>query len=272
MLQRRIVLSLLAAPVLLAGCDGEASGPMQVRENAFTWSGPGAAGRTLTIRDFSGSIEVRPSADDTVRVTARLEWRGGDPDRDVSFSGGSTPGGVLICAVWGDGRCTASDYTANIKSRRGANRKVHFVAEVPAGMKLVLSNIDGSLTAAATAPVVAKTMNGDVRVVTAVGPVQGETLNGSVDIRMSSLVGTDSVIAKTLNGQVFIYLPSVEDATIDLDIGNGRVMSEFPEEAPIEWARKDVRATVGTGARVIRGSVLNGELALRKLDAQGRAP
>lgn len=270
MTRRPFVPSLLAATLLLAGCDEEASGPLQVRENAFAWRGVVAPGATVSVRDFRGDIDVRPSADDTVRVTARLEWRKGDPDKALHFSGALVGGDAVICAIWGDGRCTRDAYTANIKLGNDNDAKVFFTVEVPAGVKLELSNISGNLTAVATAPVHAKTMNGDVRVATSVGPVQGETLNGSVDIRMSSLVGTDSVIAKTLNGEAFVYLPTVDDAVVDISVGNGSASSDFGAPGASARGRK-IQMTIGAGSRVILAHALNGEAALRRLDAEGRS-
>jgi len=122
----------------------------------------------------------------------------------------------------------------------------------------------------ATAPVFARTMNGDVRVATSVGPVQGETLNGSVDIRMSSLAGSDSVIAKTLNGEAFVYLPAVDDAVVDISVGNGSASSDFGTDGASARGRK-IQMTIGAGSRVILAHALNGAAALRKLDAEGKS-
>jgi hypothetical protein len=269
--RRPFVPSLLVAALLLAGCDEEASGPWQVRENAFAWNGVVAPGATVSVRDFRGDIDVRPSADDTVRVTARLEWRKGDPDAALHFSGALVGGDAVICAIWGDGRCTREDYTANIKFGNDHDARVFFTVEVPAGVRLELSNISGNVAAVATAPVFAKTMNGDVRVATSVGPVQGETLNGSVDIRMSSLAGADSVIAKTLNGEALIYLPAVDDAVLDLSVGNGTVSSDFGIDPAAAARGRKIQMTIGAGSRVILAHALNGAAALRKLDAEGKS-
>lgn len=271
--RRPLALLLLALPLAACRTDDAPKGPLQVRENAFTWSGHVPAGARLSVRSFAGGIDVQPSPDDTARVTARLEWRSGDPDRSLTMSGARVGAGAdaLICAVWGDGSCTADNYTANFKPGRGTDAKLFFTVQVPAGVRLTLTQIAGPISAAASAPVIAKTMDGDIRVATAVGPVQGETFNGSVDIRMSSLAGTDSVIAKTLNGDAFIYLAALDDARIDLGVMNGSVESAFPAEAPPAAKAKKLQATIGAGSRVIRGHTLNGRVALRKLDTQGRS-
>lgn len=274
---RRTHLPLVALTSLFAaGCDGGAdAGATQVRDDVFVWSGLGAAGATLSVHDFAGDIEVRPSADDTVRVRARLEWRGaGDPGNDVHFTGANVGTGrdVLVCAILGDGRCTVDNYTANVKRRRNLNVKAHFMIEAPAGMRIVAQNLSGDVTVAASAPVEARTLSGDIRVATAVGPVRGETLNGDVDLRMASLApGTDSILGKSLNGDVYIYLRELQDVDVDLGVMNGGVSSTFQlTNAVVD--RKSLKVRVGTGARVLHGYVLNGSVALRQLDAEGKAP
>lgn len=266
-----------AALVLLAlaACDEEGTGPMQRKPDVFVWRGTAGPGATLTVRNFAGDIEVQPSADDSVRVNAALEWRGSETvPNDVRFSAttGATPGDVLICGVWGDGRCTPDDYTANVKGRRGLDAKAHFTIQVPAGMRIVAQDLSGDVTVAAAAPVRANTLTGDVRVVTAVGPVHGETLNGDVDIRMTSLgAGTDSIVGKTLNGDVFIYLRDLHDLDVDLGVMNGGVASTFPlTDAVVD--KKSLKVRVGTGARALYGYTLNGRVELRQLDSAGRAP
>lgn len=267
---RRPLPLLLLATLLTAACVQEGSGPLQVRENVFSWTGAVTPGSTVHVRDFAGTVEVRPAADDTVRVSARLEWRRGNPDKELSFTGMRVGADVLVCAVWGRGKCSVEDYDASLKlGREGTDAKLHLTVEVPAGVKVDATNINGDIVVAASAPVQAKTLNGSVRVATAVGPVQAETLNGAVDIRMSSLVGTDSVIAKTLNGAAYIYLPSVDDAVIDLGVANGRASSAFPLDSATSG--KTVRRTIGAGTRVIHAYSMNGEVALRRLDAEGRS-
>lgn len=270
---RRPLLPLLLAIAFVSACDGQDSGPVQVRENAFVWGSPAAAGDRIVLRDFAGDIVVTPSADDTVRVTAKLEWRRGDPDKDMHFQGSRSGTDMLICAIWGDGKCTVDDYTANFKGRSGAGVKAHFTVQAPAGVKVFVSNMSGDVTVQASAPVEATTMDGDVLVVTAVGPVKGETMNGSVDVRMSSLAaGADSVVAKTINGDAFIYLPALDDARVDLGVMNGSVASAFASSGAPSERTKKLQFTAGAGTRPIVAYSLNGDVALRQLDAAGRAP
>ncbi len=263
-------IALAAAALLGTACDGS-DGPLQERAGAFEWRGPAAAGNTLRVRDMNGDITVSPSADDTVRVRADIAWRRGDPDRSLHFTGWREGSDIIICAVWGKGTCTATKYDSEFRSARGTDAKVHFHIEAPAGVKLELVAINGDIAAAASAPVEARTSNGDIRVVTAVGPARGVTMNGSVDLRMASLVGTDSVIAKTLNGDVFVYLPDAPDAAIDLQTMTGSVSTEFPVIVTGEANRRSLRAVLGTATRTVSLRTTNGSASLRRLENAGGA-
>ncbi len=259
--------ALLLAALAAAACDSE-RGPLQVRENMFTWHGTMDSGTTLIVRELRGGIEVVPSSSDTVRVTTRTEWRRGDPESDLSFSASEDSSGVVLCAVWGTGSCDREDYNANM-GRGSTDAKVYFRIEVPQGVRLDLLSIDGDIRAAASAPVDAQVLNGDIIVATAVGPVQAETLNGDVDIRMSSLTGTDSVVAKTMNGDAFVYIPDGIDATLDMSTATGSATSAFAVRGTVESKR--VGGVLGAGTHPIHLRSINGDVALRRLDAEGRS-
>ncbi len=168
-------------------------------------------------------------------------------------------------------RCSKDDYQANIRVGRGTDAKVYFDVEVPAGVRLDLVSINGDIQSASSAPVIARTANGDVVVVTAVGPVEAKTANGSVDVRMASLTGTDTVKAETMNGNVYVYLPQAVDATLDLAVTNGSVSSDFTMAATETSDRRHLRGRIGQGTHAVVAKTLNGRVAVRPLDAEGRA-
>lgn len=264
-------IALAAAALVGTGCVG-GDGPLQRREAAFSWHGPLGPGGTVRVRDMNGGIEVVPSGDSLVHVSASIEWRRGDPDRSLHFTAGAAGADLLVCAIWGDGSCTVDSYQSNFNFSRGVtDAKVFFRVEVPAGLRLELVAVNGDIAASASAPVEARTTNGDIRVVTAVGPARGETTNGDVDLRMASLVGTDSVVARTMNGSVFVYLPESPDISIDLSTTSGSVSTEFPVTVTGSPNRRRLQATLGAGTHPVRLRTLNGDAALRRLDAQGRS-
>jgi DUF4097 and DUF4098 domain-containing protein YvlB len=189
------------------------------------------------------------------------------------MSGSIQDGELLVCAMWGDdSRCTAGDYNANIRVGRGrTDAKVYFRVEAPRGVKVDAVVINGDIRVAASAPVHARSVNGDIVVATAVGPVEAKTMNGSVDIRMASLTGTDTVRAETMNGDALVYLPEAVDAAVELSVTNGGVSTDFPMTAPVAGGARRLNLRLGLGTHPVRAKTMNGEAALRRLDASGRA-
>lgn len=272
-MSRRLVLAVLVASTVLSACDEQSSGPRQTRKNAFEWSGAVAAGKTLSVRNLSGDVTVEPSSDSMVHVSADYAWRRGDPDKDLKISGATTADGALICAMIGDNTCSEGEFEANLKLGSGSpDIEVTMRIRVPNGVEVSAVGANGDITVSAAAPVHAFTMNGDVTVATAVGPVKGESLNGDIDLRMTTVTGTDSIIGKTLNGDVFVYMTELSDAAVEMEVVMGKVQSDFPLTVQGEQSDKKLRATVGTGARVVHLKSITGDVALRKLDASGRAP
>jgi hypothetical protein len=244
------------------------------------------AGRTLALRNFAGSLTVEPAADDTLRIAADLHWRGDSTlPRDIAFRSDTMAGGLLVCAIVGDGACTADDYQVNsdgsgfsiggggIRLGMGgsARASVHFRVQVPSGVRLDLVMIDGNIVSASSAPVKARGVNGNVTIVTSVGPVQAKNVNGDVDVRMTTLSGSDSVQAETVNGSAFAFLPADVAATVDVRVTNGSAMSDFPGLAGgAERLSKSITGTLGSGGNPVRVRTLNGNAQLRRLDAEGR--
>lgn len=272
-MQFRPLFSLLVPAVVLSACDVRDEGPSQTREGAFQYAAHSAPGTTLYLRTARGNIHVEPSPDDTLRVVGDLAWRGtGDPTQNVSVSGGAVPGGVLVCAEWGGRRsaCTVDNYHADMSGRAGRTR-VNFRVQVPAGVKLDLLGIDSEIISASSAPVRARSVNGDVTIVTSVGPVRAETLNGDVDARMTTLANADSVVVKTLNGEAWAFLPEQVSARVDVQVSNGDLATDFGALFTAAQATKHLQAVLGTGATPVVVKSFNGRAGLRKLDASGRA-
>jgi hypothetical protein len=279
--------ALLLAAVMLVGCDADSeSGPERSRDSVFSYAKPMSAGQTLLLRNMSGSLSVEPSADNTLRVVANMTWRGDSTlPTDVTFKADTTADGVLVCAVFGKGRCEENGYNgesngSGMSIGRGRTRlglggrsqaQVHFKVLVPAGVKLDMVLVDGDVVSASSAPVRVRGVNGDLRVVTSVGPVRAETVNGDVDARMTTIVGTDSVKVATLNGNAFAFLPANVNATVDVATTTGTLISDFPGTTSSGAMRNSINAVLGTGTTPVRVRSMNGDAQLRRLDAQGRA-
>ena len=104
---------------------------------------------------------------------------------------------VTVCAIWEKGACSATDDSSG-KGGEGGTLSLYksevtadFTVQVPAGMRVDALIFNGAITVRAAGPVKAHTLNGSVKVGTAVGPVDAETINGDVDVRMTTM-GSDS--------------------------------------------------------------------------------
>ena len=266
---------LLAVGALSAGaCIIGSSGPEQVDPAAFAWNAPVSAAATVYVRNTNGSVEVKPSTDGNVRVTAEVRWKRGDPKRDVKFETVNSANGVTICALWGGGTCSPSGYQSQSRGMssklagHGTDAKVAFTVYVPTGVKVDAFTMNGSIGVAASAPVLARTMNGTIKVATSVGPVDAETVNGDVDVRMTTLGADGPVRAKSVNGSVSAYLPEKFDGMVEMSTVLGSLTSDFAGAA-LKGEDKEFSAALGTGGRKVEIGTVTGSAALHKLNANG---
>jgi hypothetical protein len=265
----------IVAPLAAGACVERSSGPEQTDPAAFTWNTPISAPQTVYIRDSYGSIEVRPATDGNVRVTAEMRWHRGDPKREIKFETANGANGVTICAVWGTGTCDASHYkTGNgagislLGGKGSTDAKVNFIVYVPTGVKVDALTIAGSVGVAATAPVVAQSVTGSIKVATSVGPVDAETVTGDVDVRMTTLGPDGRVRAETVTGSASAYVPEKLNGALDVESSIGSISSDFASDA-IKAGSKHLMATVGSGGRAVEVSTVTGVAALHKLNADG---
>src|SRR5581483_9014169 len=224
----RTMLMSTAAFATLA-CD-EGGGPRKEDPNAFVWNGPVSAPGVVHIRNTVGPITVSPSSDGQVHVRAAVSWSQGDPKHDVRYAVVPEGNSVTVCAIWGKGDCSATGYNSgkrkdgiSISFNSRTDARVSFSVEVPAGVRVDAWTLTGDVTVRAAAPVVARALDGDVKVGTSVGPVVGETLNGDVDVRMTTIGDTGAVRAETRNGDAVAYVPEITDGAISASTINGKL-------------------------------------------------
>ena len=268
------VVFLAAAFLGVAACGR--SGPEKSDPEIFTWSGALKAPASVNLRNINGTIDVKPSADDSVRVSAAARWHRGNPKTDLKFDVVNAEGSITICVLWTKGTCSSSEYTtqqnflSKFLKQRGTDARVTLTVFVPARVKVDVLTMNGDLHVAATAPVKAHTLNGAIQVATAVGPVEAESMNGSVDVRMTTLGEDGPVRAITINGSVSAYLPEQLNAAVSLAAVNGRVGSDFPISMEgVSNASRHLDGMVGAGGREVKVSTVNGSAWLHRLSADG---
>ena len=237
----------------------------------FTWTGPVAPAGTVHLRSLNGAIVVQPSPDSIVHVTASATWHKGNPKRDMSFQVVTNGNDLTICAIWGHGTCSATTYHSSSSGfsklfGRSTDANVTLTVLVPARVLVDATTMNGDVNVSASAPVHARTVNGDVKVGTAVGPVDAVTVNGEVDVRMTTLTGTDPVRAESVTGDVNVWLPATLDANISLATVTGDVSADYGVPAV---SGKKLSATIGAGGRNVIVKSVTGSARLGRLAADG---
>lgn len=290
-----------ATRILLLAAIPAVLGAQESSDDLFTWSGPMAAGQTLTIRHFNGRVDVREASGD--RVEFRAE-RGSRRAAELTFEVRKEADGVRICGVyreesacdgargrwsgWDEGppsarltvalprgvRLAASTGNGDVSVERAGND-----VEIRTGNGDVrISTTAGQVSAntgngevdirGATGPVSANTGNGRVTVVTASGPVNARSGNGEIDVRMQSLSSAADMTFSTGNGAVTVALPRDYSGEIDASTGHGEFRSDFEIRVLGRLNPRRVRGTIGDGPATqrLRLSSGNGRIELRKLD------
>jgi hypothetical protein len=265
----------LLAIATLSAATCNHNGPEQYDPEIFAWRGELKAPASVNVRNINGAIDVKPSTDDSLRVTASARWHRGHPKTDLKFDVASEGSSLTICVLWSKGTCSAqggtrSSFWDHLGRTRGTDANVTLTVYVPSRVKLDARTINGDVNVAATAPVKAKTLNGAIRVATAVGPVDAETMNGSIDIRMTTLGEDGPVRAVTVNGSAAAYLPESLDAAVSLSAVNGRIGSDYAVSVQgVSTPAKHLAGPVGAGGRQVKVSTVNGSAWLHRLHADG---
>ena len=236
----------------------------------FSWDGRITNNRWLYVRNLNGAIRVERATGDRAEVTAVKRWRRGNPE-DVRIETrrlGGDDGDVIICAFWTENAsCDEDGYRSRgDNSWRGHDNdtSVEFTVKIPAGVRLGVSTVNGSVTVnGATSEVRASTVNGRVSAQSSGGPVNASTVNGDIDVRMREL-GTGDLEYSTVNGSIEIEVPANLDADLDMRTVNGSLTSDFPLTLEGRVNPRRMRATIGKGGRRLRLETVNGSVELRK--------
>ena len=262
---------LIAVSVALGGC-----GESHVEQNAFAWTGTVPAGSWFYLRNRTGTIRVERSTSPSIEVTATAHWRSGRRN-PVRFARGTADGNVIICTMLADGgTCSPRDYSTGAQrhwwrifgSSSSSDARVDYVVHVPAGVKLDVSNIVGSVHVdGADAAVIAHTINGTVHASTTHGPVVLSSVNGSIFAHVDTLADSGAISATTVNGSVTAELPPQLDGNVDASTVNGHITIDYPLTRTGETSSRHVSAMLGAGGREIRMGTVNGSVTLKKIQS-----
>lgn len=248
-------------------CSSTASA--QNSDASFQWTSGIEAGRTVYVRNLNGAIRVESATGASASVRAEKRWHRGDPN-DVKITAEKTAhGDLLICAIW-EGRNTDCDEEGyRSKGSWWRNRdndvSVDFTIALPAGVKLDVSTVNGSLTVrGASAAITARTVNGSIEAASTSGPVNAKTVNGSIRAGAGAFGNTD-VALETVNGSITLELPDGLNANLVARTVNGSVIAEdFPITVQGRIDRHRLEGKIGKGGHELRVTTVNGSIRLRK--------
>ena len=247
----------------------------QDRDNAkgpdFTWDGRMEKGHTLFVRNLNGAIRVTRAEGDRASISAAKRWRRGDPaDVRIEQAKTSASGDVLVCAFWTENAsCDERGYRSRSNDdgwRHNRNDvSVEFTIKLPAGVRVVVSTINGEVSVEeATAEVEATSVNGSVWAASNGGPVEARTINGDVRARMGQRASRDLRFT-SVNGTVIVQVPDNADAELTMSTVNGSVASDFPVTIQGRLNPRKLQATLGKGGPLIEMKTVNGDVRLRKI-------
>ena len=254
-------------------------------------SRPGAASR-LTIRNFNGSIRVRPGSGDRVEVRARIDARRGGDTRDVGF----VITGLSVCTSYQGHGCDDQSGLRDIRVT------VDYTVVLPRGLALtgytgngdievqqVVSDADlhtgnGDVRVTDASGLSAFSGNGDIEVGAGSGVVKLHTGNGAIDFKgrpseIDANTGNGDVVAQiggstaarrltltTGSGDIRITLPADIAGELDAQSGTGEVTSAFEVRATGRMVAGHLRGTIGKGGpgTAIRLRTGSGQVTIAK--------
>lgn len=253
-----------AAPALLV-LFGVAWAPQQ----DFHWRGALDAGQRVTIKGINGNIRAEAASGSEVEITAvKRAGRRGDVD-DVRIERVMHAGGVTVCAIYPSPRggmrneCTAG--TDSRVNNENNDVRVDFVVRVPRGVHFYGGTVNGSVSAEdMPADASVSTVNG-AATVSAAGVVQASTVNGDVEATTGQANPARDLRFSTVNGSITLNVPAGFRATVDAELLNGRIDSDFPLRITSgRYVGRSAEGEIGGGGRELNLSTVNGNIRIRR--------
>lgn len=232
----------------------------------FTWNGPVDRGDRVEIKGINGAIDASYTSGSDVRVRAEKKAKKDDPAQ-VRIEVVEHSGGVTICAVYPDdgGRkneCKPGD--EGHLSSHDNDVSVHFMVEVPAGVALHASSVNGGIDAAGLqSDVHASTVNGGINVSTS-GLAKANTVNGSIKASMGRADWTGDLDFETVNGSITVEMPASVGAHVKASTVNGGMETDFPLTIQGKFSNRKMEGTIGGGGRDLNLETVNGSIRLKK--------
>lgn len=253
---------------------------------------PLAAGGTLHVCGFNGSVRVEPGNGTEVRFTVHEKLKG-DTQRDldelkseidVVITGDAQHVRAGVKGPWSDGVCGAETKRKNNGWRGDDKQFSHeFIVQAPRDARLEISSINGSLDIKdMRGDYKIKTVNGSIKMSDVEGSGEIGTVNGGVTAVYRNNPRNDTSL-KTVNGKLALYLQPTLNADFSMKTVNGSAYTDF-DMAPIGTSSgsetksgnkivykrgNSINMRAGNGGPKISAETVNGSVMLHSL-AKGR--
>jgi hypothetical protein len=236
---------------------------------SFRWSGRVAPAHWVWIRNTNGPVLVEEAEGDSFVVYADKRYRHSRPE-DVEIRTIEKNGTVTVCALWRAEQAECGD--AGVYRMRNMKKNdvaVRFRIQLPRGMKLDASTVNGPVEVEGGAAALAlATVNGRINA-DADGPIKATTVNGSIHASIasfSSCADCEAVELKTVNGGITAMLPPNLNADLEASTVSGRVSTDLPIQLVGRVTPRQVRARIGQGGRRLALTTVNGSIEITQLE------
>jgi DUF4097 and DUF4098 domain-containing protein YvlB len=232
----------------------------------WDWQGSVDRGDAIEIKGINGSIKATGASGSRVTVTAVKKGKKDDP-ADVRIEVVEHSGGVTICAVYPDAdgkknECAPGD--GGRLSSKNNDVQVNFSVQVPAGVRLVATTVNGGIEAGdLQAGAEATTVNGDIKISSS-GVVKAKTVNGSIQASMGRADWNGTLGFNTVNGSITVRLPDDVSTDVSASTVNGSMDTDFPLTVQGKFSMKHMRGTIGGGGRDLDMETVNGSIHLKR--------
>jgi len=213
--------------------------------------------RRLRVRTVAGSVGVvgtddRPTLEVSKLDGPPLRVRHQDGELEVDYEWPRWPGPLGWLLRW-----------------RGRYRAVISLAvprDCPVDLGVVSS---GLMVSGLRAPLVARTVSGEITLAGCVGQVEAQTVSGAVQAH--GVAG--DLWAHTVSGDVTIRLPQASDLQVQVQSTSGQVASAFDElHREGQPALRSIHGRLGAGTGRLRASTTSGHVALLRGEPEAREP
>lgn len=253
--------------------NGNFDDPGRTHGDPWKWSGRLVSGQTLKIENVNGPISVTPGNSAQAVVSVEKSWNHSD-SASVHLVTVESPTGVTICAVWpnsnGDCGRSARGIRTSIGTRRnrggGNDVAVKFTIQLPKGVKVDATTVNGDVNITSTSTVAATTVSGDLIVDAGNWPVKLITVSGDVTATVHAMTG-DSGSITSVSGDLTLLLPSNASVTVDGNTVSGEIETGFPltVTTPQYGPGHSVHGAVGAGAARLAIHTVSGDISVQPI-------